>query len=104
MSDWSRLYPTIRKQRKAHESRKFKQNISHPRLLPSLENEDARFKTLELRIKFLLDKYRGDNATIEKILGELNVLRVNITIAKELGDKKAITKRLKEYNDFLNQF
>lgn len=105
MSDWCGFYPMHRRQHSAHESSRLKRNTNSPGLLLlSNRNNDTRYKVLELRIKFLLDKYAGDNPTREKILGELDQYRVAVAVDRACGDKKAIIARTKNLQKFLNQF
>ncbi len=60
--------------------------------------------TLDLRVKYLLDKYKDDKETRDNILGELQIYRVNLTLAKEFNDKSTEKKLNKEIMKFLNQF
>lgn len=100
-----KFYPMHREQKKAHESRRSLKGIKNNTLGNlSLGDDDKRCKTLELRIKSLLDKYKNDVDTREKILQELSMYRVNITICQELGDKKSLAKRTKEFHEFLSGF
>ena len=75
------------------------QNVYH-----NLRNLKNMYHTLETRIKSLLEKYKDDREIREKILSQLDMYRVNIAIAKECNDKKAVVNCRKEFNQFLNQF
>ena len=67
-------------------------------------NKKSKESFLEMRIKSLLDKYKNDKETQDKILGELNLYLINITIARELNDKNTEKNLTREFMKFLNQF
>ena len=100
-----KFYPMHRDRKKAHESRRTAKGNKNATLSNFLiESDNKQLKTIALRVKFLLDKYKDDNDIRQKIIDELNIFRINLTICKELGDKKTFAKRVKEFGSFLNQF
>ena len=100
----SKFYQALRYQRKAHTNNKA-QNAKKSFLNnPEGEQLNRREKTIVLRLDALLKKYANDEDTRKKLLDEFSLFCVNLTIAKELNDKKAIAERSKEFGTFLNQF
>ena len=58
---------------------------------------------LEMRIKSLLDKYKGNSEIIDEINSCLSMYECNRTIALELGRKKSVAELTKEFIKQLNQ-
>lgn len=57
---------------------------------------------LATRIKFLLDKYKADPATTNKILTETQMYEVNRTIARDLKNVESEKQLTEEFIEFLN--
>ena len=73
-------------------------------LNPISEQLNQRDRTLLLRVKELLDKYKNDEETRAKILDALSIFVVNLSVAETLKDKKAIVKRVREFHSLLDEF
>lgn len=67
-------------------------------------NKRNKASFLEIRIKSLLEKYENDKDTRDNILGELQIYRLNLTLAREFHDKTAERNLTKKFIHFLNQF
>lgn len=71
-------------------------------------NAQATKKKIELiivsRLKALLLKYQDDAETTDKILGEFNMYRANLTIARDFKDKQTENELTNKFIKFLNQF
>ena len=57
---------------------------------------------LATRIKFLLDKYKADPETTNKILTETQMYEVNRTIARDLKSAESEKQLTEEFIEFLN--
>lgn len=57
---------------------------------------------LATRIKFLLDKYKADPETTNKILTETQMYEVNRTIARDLKNADSEKQLTEEFIEFLN--
>ena len=57
---------------------------------------------LATRIKFLLDKYKADPETTNKILTETQMYEVNRTIAQDLKNADSEKQLTEEFIEFLN--
>ena len=100
----SKFYQMLRYKNQAHTNSKTKDSKNSFLNNPSAEQLTTREKILVLRLEALLEKYKNDNNTRERILQEFNMYCVNVTIAKELNDKNAIAKRTKEFHEYLSNF
>lgn len=75
----------------------------------SVSEEPKQFKqgkktVLEKRLDFLLKKYTHDAKTTEKILGELQIYRINLTIARETKNRRSERELTKNFLNFLKNF
>ena len=59
---------------------------------------------LEMRIRFLLEKYKNDNETKRQILDEMQIYQLNLTIAKDFNDNDIEENLTKKFIQFLKQF
>lgn len=59
---------------------------------------------LEMKIKSLLEKYKNDNETKRKILDEMQMYRLNLTIARNFYDEDTEKNLTKNFIQFLKQF
>ena len=98
-----RDYEKFRYQIRAHEMQEKKDKDSFL-LNPISEQLNQRDRTLLLRVKELLDKYKNDEETRAKILDALSIFVVNLSVAETLKDKKAIVKRVREFHSLLDEF
>ena len=74
-----------------------------PRRKESFSNDDyePRKDSIEIVLKEALDYAKDDLELKEKILGELDTFRLNLTICRELHDKKNEKKLKKDFKRFL---
>lgn len=59
---------------------------------------------LEMKFKSLMEKYKNDHAIRETLLGELQIYRLNLTLAREFNDKDTEKQLRRNFIQFLNQF
>ena len=66
--------------------------------------KEEKKSSLEMRINSLLKKYENDEETKKKILGELQMYRVNLTIARDLKNTLSEKNLTKKFYEFLKQY
>lgn len=59
---------------------------------------------LDMRIRSLLEKYKNDHETKRKILDEMQMYRLNLTIARDFNNKNTEKNLTKKFIQFLKQF
>ena len=100
------LYACVRNKRFANENKRFNQPLTKKQdlnVLNSIRNDKESF--IETKLNYLLNtKYKGNSKVREDILGELSLYSLNMKIAIDCNDKKAIKNLKKEFIQYLNNY
>lgn len=75
-----------------------RQPPNHKNTMPSAIKKN--FVSLDNLASAVLEKYKDNNTLCDEIIGEINVYRINYTIAKECANtklQKELTKSIRKY-------